>query len=330
MNPQRPGASPSLPPVQWVNCAQTPSWSPQPSAPIILHFWDSLCPASLHELGALRAIHRRYAPWGLRIYGVHRSAFSFTHEPTYLARAARRLGLRWPLALDENRARWPALPETAPLGTLLLDPGGRRREAVPPNYGDYTQFEIELRRVCRSLNAHIELPPPLKRDELTVEKLDDSRPVPLRPSDASISIAEPAATPSSASGRAPICELTGAWEPRADALVHLSELGTIRLRGVSPPVYAVLSAENSERSALIGLELETEDETSTNKDFFGTDVHKTGGGAALRVQAPRLYHVLKASVAPPMKLLLRTHDEGLAFYAWLFGPCVDPEPTSPS
>ncbi len=122
----------SLPPVAWGNNREVPTWDREWYAPVLLHFRDSQGPASLADLPEPRGWHRRYAPLGLRLFGIHRSTMSFDHDLAYLNRTVLRLGLRWRHVGDQGAARWPVDPESDAGGTLVLDPDGTAHAQLHP------------------------------------------------------------------------------------------------------------------------------------------------------------------------------------------------------
>lgn len=316
----------SLPPVAWVNAPEIPTWDRDRQAPILLHFWDSLCPASLNDLPELRGWHSHYGPHGLRILGVHRPTLSFSHDLAYLERTVRRLGLPWPHAADQDDSRWPAEPESGLCGTLLLDPYGAVHAQLPPGARGYTKFETLLRELWRTSDPSADLPEPTSE---TAESPDDSEgphemqdPLLAVTSDGRIA---PAHTVGADARSVHDFYLTGPWERRGDAIVHVGPgEALIGLRSFSGPLYAVLSPDPPEPIlAPISVTIEIAG-APLPADSLGADAFRHPAGAGLRVGSPRLYHLLKPQASQLGQLVLRSEDPGLAFYAWIFGPCLLP------
>jgi hypothetical protein len=65
-------------------------------------FWSSTQPLSWRLLEDARAAHDAYARYGLSVVGVHVPEFAFAAESAHVAATARRLGLRFPVALDPS------------------------------------------------------------------------------------------------------------------------------------------------------------------------------------------------------------------------------------
>lgn len=306
MNPDTP--SPTLPAVAWCNTSHTPSWPRQAQVPLLLHFWDSLCPDCISRLAVLRGWHRGYAQLGLQLIGVHRAAYAFTREPNYLEQTSRRLGLRWPQAVDQPGAVWPAEPTAGKHGCLLLRPDGSTAAELAPPSGDYTKFEQEIHSLWGELDPEINLPAiePVGAEQAG-RGTTSSRP-PVLAADA---------------GHVPdALELHGHWQAQGDSYLLRDGAGTVALPNPAGPVWAVLSPEAespTEPSILAQLSL---DGAVSEQAVFGADVFHGSGGPALRVSAPRLYHILRDPGGAADALRLRAGGPGLRFYAWLFGPCL--------
>src|SRR5205823_3207477 len=107
----------AMPPVtEPVRCPQITSdhWLNGGPVPIgrgrvvLVDFWDYTCVNCLNTLPYLKAWHERYAGAGLDIVGVHAPEFPFARDPGYVERAARDLGITWPVAIDNDYRIWQA------------------------------------------------------------------------------------------------------------------------------------------------------------------------------------------------------------------------------
>ncbi len=73
---------------------------------VVYDFWTYSCVNCVRTLPYLRAWYDRYAPDGLVIVGVHTPEFEFEQVRSNVEAATRRLGVTWPVALDNNKAIW--------------------------------------------------------------------------------------------------------------------------------------------------------------------------------------------------------------------------------
>ena len=72
----------------------------------LVWFWDYCSLNSLRALPYLEEWHRRYAEKGLRVIAVHSPQFEFAREPGTVAKAVERLGVPFPVGLDQSYEIW--------------------------------------------------------------------------------------------------------------------------------------------------------------------------------------------------------------------------------
>jgi hypothetical protein len=73
---------------------------------VLLDFWDYTSSASLHALPYVIDWHRKYGPQGLVVLGVHTPRFPFGREPENVQRAIHRLGIPYPVVMDNEAMVW--------------------------------------------------------------------------------------------------------------------------------------------------------------------------------------------------------------------------------
>jgi hypothetical protein len=89
--------------------------------PVILAQFSGTDPREREWLTGIEEWHEAYAPLGVRVAGLLRPQFAFAADTAYARRIARRLALRFPIALDTAgavTARWPGQ-------VLMADTAGR-------------------------------------------------------------------------------------------------------------------------------------------------------------------------------------------------------------
>jgi thiol-disulfide isomerase/thioredoxin len=69
---------------------------------VLVDFWTYSCINCLRTLPHLKAWDARYRKDGLVIVGVHTPEFAFEHDVVERARAVEALGVRYPVALDND------------------------------------------------------------------------------------------------------------------------------------------------------------------------------------------------------------------------------------
>ncbi len=99
-------AAPAFPRgLPWVNVA-TLRMDQQLERPVLVEFWDFCRVNSLRTLPYLKAWHERYAPHGLRVIGVHAAGFAPSAAEKHVRRAVERLGIEYPVAIDQEYEVW--------------------------------------------------------------------------------------------------------------------------------------------------------------------------------------------------------------------------------
>jgi thiol-disulfide isomerase/thioredoxin len=73
---------------------------------VVYDFWTYSCVNCVRTLPYLRSWYDRYARDGLVIVGVHSPEFDFEHVRANVEAAILRLGVTWPVALDNDKTIW--------------------------------------------------------------------------------------------------------------------------------------------------------------------------------------------------------------------------------
>jgi thiol-disulfide isomerase/thioredoxin len=131
---------------------------------VLVDFWTYSCINCLRTLSHLEAWDARYRKAGLAIVGVHTPEFAFEHDLGNVRRAVKRLGIRYPVALDNDYATWNAYLNEFWPAEYLIDARGHLRGA---HFGEgrYDETEHEIRTLLASRDA--ELPRPTAMPDRT-------------------------------------------------------------------------------------------------------------------------------------------------------------------
>jgi cytochrome c biogenesis protein CcdA/thiol-disulfide isomerase/thioredoxin len=111
---------------------------------VLVDFWTYSCINCLRTLPHLEAWDSRYRRAGLVIVGVHTPEFAFEHVVSNVRAATRRLGVRYPVAIDNGYKTWDAYGNDAWPAEYLIDRSGHVRE-VKKGEGDYGGTEDTIR-----------------------------------------------------------------------------------------------------------------------------------------------------------------------------------------
>jgi cytochrome c biogenesis protein CcdA/thiol-disulfide isomerase/thioredoxin len=120
----------TLPPLdgalQWLN--SPPLTREQLRGKVVLvDFWTYSCINCIRSVPYVRAWHERYKDQGLVVIGVHSPEFAFEKLPANVRNAVAELGVRYPVALDNDLAIWAAFNNRYWPAHYLADAQGRIR-----------------------------------------------------------------------------------------------------------------------------------------------------------------------------------------------------------
>jgi cytochrome c biogenesis protein CcdA/thiol-disulfide isomerase/thioredoxin len=170
------GAAPGFTGIQqWFN---TPGDKPLTLASlrgkvVLVDFWAYSCINCQRELVHVEAWAKNYAPDGLVVVGVQTPEYAFEHVPSNILAGARRLGLTFPIAVDDSYATWNAYDNQSWPADYLIDASGRIRH-VSVGEGDYTQEEDLIRELLGSARPGISLPRATNVPDLTPTDSDQT------------------------------------------------------------------------------------------------------------------------------------------------------------
>ncbi len=111
---------------------------------VLVDFWTYSCVNCLRTLPHVEAWDRMYRQRGLVIVGVHTPEFAFESVPSNVRSAVARLGVRYPVALDNNYDTWNAYGNQYWPAKYLIDRNGDVRYAHFGE-GNYEQTERNIR-----------------------------------------------------------------------------------------------------------------------------------------------------------------------------------------
>ena len=154
------GAAPAFSGIQqWLN---TPGDKPLTLASlkgkvVIVDFWAYSCINCQRELPHVEAWAKDYAADGLEVIGVHTPEYAFEHVPSNVAAGVSRLGLTFPVALDNSYDTWNAFDNQSWPAAYLIDATGQIRH-VSIGEGDYSGEEQLIRQLLTAARPGVALP----------------------------------------------------------------------------------------------------------------------------------------------------------------------------
>ena len=128
--------------LEWVNVAPL-RMDQQRGRPVLVEFWDFCRVNSLRTLPYLSAWHERYAADGLRVIGIHTGGFPPARDTAAVRAAVARLGIEYPVVIDERLELWDFYGNEGWPARYLWDPQGA---LYSRHYGEgaYEETEREI------------------------------------------------------------------------------------------------------------------------------------------------------------------------------------------
>ncbi|NUT00882.1 MAG: cytochrome c biogenesis protein DipZ, partial [Sphingomonas sp.] len=94
---------------------------------VVIDFWTYSCINCIRSIPYVRAWHEAYKDDGLVVIGIHAPEFAFERSPENVRKAVADLGIRYPVALDNNLVVWTALKNNYWPAHYFFDAEGRQR-----------------------------------------------------------------------------------------------------------------------------------------------------------------------------------------------------------
>ena len=124
---------------------------------VLVDFWAYSCINCQRELPHVEAWAKDYAADGLEVVGVHTPEYAFEHVPSNVAAGVQRLGLTFPVALDNSYDTWNAYDNQSWPAAYLIDATGQIRH-VSVGEGDYAGEEQLIRQLLSAAHPGTALP----------------------------------------------------------------------------------------------------------------------------------------------------------------------------
>jgi len=146
--------------LEWVNVAPL-RMDKQRGRPVLVEFWDFCRVNSLRTLPYLKAWHERYAGDGLRVIGIHTGGFEPARDKVAVRTAVERLGIEYPVVIDERLELWDFYGNEGWPARYLWDTEGA---LFSMHYGEgaYAETESEIQEL---LGIERELMEPLRPED---------------------------------------------------------------------------------------------------------------------------------------------------------------------
>ena len=124
---------------------------------VLVDFWAYSCINCQRAITHINAWYSDYKADGLVVIGVQTPEYAFEHVPSNVAAGISRLGIRYPVALDDNYKTWNNYGNDSWPADYLIDSTGTVRH-VSIGEGDYQQNEALIRQLLTAARPGVHLP----------------------------------------------------------------------------------------------------------------------------------------------------------------------------
>jgi cytochrome c biogenesis protein CcdA/thiol-disulfide isomerase/thioredoxin len=121
---------------------------------VVVDFWTYSCINCVRTIPYLRAWYDTYRDKGLVIVGVHTPEFEFEKKTANVVRAARELGVTWPVVQDNDYVQWNAYANQYWPAHYFIDAKGRVRY-FHFGEGEYDVSERVIQSLLREAGAKV-------------------------------------------------------------------------------------------------------------------------------------------------------------------------------
>ncbi|MFB9930339.1 cytochrome c biogenesis protein DipZ [Amycolatopsis halotolerans] len=126
---------------------------------VLVDFWTYSCINCQRSLPHIKDLYARYHTAGLDVVGVHTPEFAFEHDKNNVTAATAKLGIAYPVAIDNETSTFTNFRNQYWPARYLIDATGTVRY-LKLGEGAYDQTETAVRQLLRQADPGVTLPAP--------------------------------------------------------------------------------------------------------------------------------------------------------------------------
>ncbi len=338
--------APELAAGEWLNTPHQIRLADWRGRAVVVDIWDFTCLNCLLTLPYLAAWHRSFRSLPVSFLGIHSPEFAFARDKHQVAAAVRRLGVEYPVLLDNDYRNWEAFANRYWPTLYLIDAQGYLRYQHAGE-GAYAEIEatlvglaVEAARLGGQAAGEAPRPIGVLRDEdqpgavcfrTTPEMHTGYNQGALGNREGYVPRGLPLMyrLPPVSERHEGYFYVEGAWQAGDEWLALAGDQGALVLPYRGATANAVLAASADPVELMLDLKppvrLElTQDGAPLDGLTAGADVQFESGRSFVHVDAPRLYELARNPDGRPHTLQIDAGARGLAVYALTFSTCVTP------
>jgi thiol-disulfide isomerase/thioredoxin len=284
----------------------------------VYDFWTYSCVNCVRTLPYLRAWYDRYRDDGLALVGVHSPEFAFEKDHGNVERAVARLGVTWPVALDDDMAIWNDFNNRYWPAKWVTDRQGRIRY-FHPGEGNYAETEDVIRTLLgvdpSSPRAADPKQPKPAPDQVSQAITQETY---LGTERGSVAEEGQHAYPPPGELQLHQAALTGTWQGEPQLIRSVSPDAALSLRFQAREVNLVM-ATGAPGGTPVAVTVEL-DGKPLPESYRTADIKVDGSGATyVRVEASDMYRLARGPRVEEHTLRLTPRIPGLEAFAFTFG-----------
>jgi cytochrome c biogenesis protein CcdA/thiol-disulfide isomerase/thioredoxin len=140
---------------------------------VLIDFWAYSCINCQRAITHVNAWFSNYQKAGLEVIGVHTPEYAFEHVASNVMAGAKRLGIRYPVAIDNDYGTWNNFGNDSWPAEYLIDSTGQVRH-VGIGEGEYQVTESLIRQLLVAANPVAVLPKPTQVADTTPTSADQT------------------------------------------------------------------------------------------------------------------------------------------------------------
>jgi len=339
--------APELAPGEWLNSPRPWRLADLRGRAILVDFWDFTCLNCLRTLPYLAAWHAAFRHRLVAFIGVHTPEFQFAKDRRHVETAARRLGVDYPVLLDNDYRNWVAFANRYWPTVYLIDSHGYIR-FQNSGEGHYSEIEQALAGLANEAAVQAGEPSLSARSRaLGVLRPEDLPGAACFRTTPELHTGFNRGALGNPEGYLPrslpmIYQMPppeervdgsfyahGAWQAGDDHFALAGERGSLVLPYHAAGANAVLSVSADPVELSLGLKppvrlIVSQDGQPLAANSAGDDVVLDCGQSYLWIDAPRMYHIARNPDVRSHELRLEVPARGLAAFAFSFSTCVVP------
>lgn len=301
----------------WINSAPLTPTDLQGKT-VLVDFFEYTCINCLRTLPYLREWYRRYHKYGFEIIGVHTPEFGFSGERANVEAGARRLGIAWPIVMDDHYTIWNRYHNDEWPHEFLFAPNEQLIESFEGE-GGYPDTEHKIQLILKVTQPNLNLPPVMA---LLPQDSYDKPGAVCYPKTAEILAGHQTLHNDPGSGYVDgqMYE-RGDWRQTSDAVLANAPGDALTLRYHAIQVEVVMRPQGGAVRVNV-----MQDGRPVAHGDAGADLrYDVGGNSYIDVDSGRAYEVVaNAQYAPSHELRLTPQGDGLGIYDFAFESCEVP------